>query len=110
MVGNCTQGDWRFEKKDKELYIFSDGGTPQFPYFATVAVMNNWDKEECEANVHLLAASKDLYSELVGADDTICALCKRLNPQREGCTSCQDREARLKAIRKAAGTDKFTGG
>jgi len=56
-----------------------------------------------EANAHLIAAAPDLYEELVEADEIICQLCKRLNPQHENCTSCEDRETRLKAILKVEG-------
>lgn len=52
------------------------------------------------ANAQLMVQAPKLYEELVKADETICELCKRLNPQHKDCTSCEDREGRLKAIAK----------
>jgi hypothetical protein len=46
-------------------------------------------KEEIK---NLRLNNKQLYDALEEADITICALCKRLNPQHEECTMCVDRE------------------
>ena len=105
MVGECTQGDWEITTPDNERFYITTLKANHEP--TVIARLMEGTQGEKQANADIMAASKDLYSELVGADDTICNLCKRLNPQHEDCTSCQDREARLKAIRKAAGTDKF---
>ena len=43
----------------------------------------------------------DLLEELKQVDDEICGLCKRLNPQHEKCSYCDNRESRLQAITKA---------
>lgn len=49
-----------------------------------------------------------LWEELKDADETICELCKRLNPQHaalgdyKGCNSCQDREPRLELLNRIA--------
>ena len=45
-----------------------------------------------------------MYEALKDADETICELCKRLNPQHatadygEGCKSCADGDIRLEAL------------
>ena len=61
------------------------------------------DGEDAIANAHLIASAPDCYEGLVEADRIICELCKRLNPQHEGCVWCEDRVERLKAIVKAEG-------
>jgi len=66
------------------------------------------EKEAIEiqkANAHLIAASPELLTELEAADEEICNLCVRLNPRHKNCTSCDERDARLKAITKARGTE-----
>jgi len=45
-----------------------------------------------------LRAADKLCGELQEADLVICRLCKKVNPQHSKCTSCEDRETRLKAI------------
>jgi predicted RNase H-like nuclease (RuvC/YqgF family) len=42
-----------------------------------------------------------LYSALKDSDRIICELCKRLNPQYVNCTTCEEREARLRILAKA---------
>ncbi|HUW46160.1 MAG TPA: hypothetical protein VMW50_10255 [Dehalococcoidia bacterium] len=87
-----TEGEWKVIRGAafvKEKHIFAGK-----EHIATVFGENN------TANANLMAASKDLYDELVEADETICQLCKRLNPQHENCTSCGERENRRKAIAK----------
>jgi len=56
------------------------------------------------ANGYLMAAAPDLLEALEDADEEICTLCKRLNPQHSECTSCDERDERLIAIAKARGT------
>ena len=106
MIGECTLGDWETEISANERFYITTSGKPNCSHTVIARLMEG-SQDERRANAYLMSAGKDLYSELVEADDTICDLCKRLNPTHEDCTSCQDREARLKAIRKAAGTDKF---
>ena len=108
MVGECTLGDWETEAADNEVFHIITLKPNRLP--TIIARLMEGSQDEKRANADLMSASKELYDELVEADDTICTLCKRLNPQHEDCTSCQDREARLKAMRKAGGTDKFSRG
>lgn len=62
-----------------------------------------WASGKAKANAYLIASAPKLYVELGEADEVICQLCKRLNPQHENCTSCEEREYRLKAIANAEG-------
>ena len=43
---------------------------------------------------------KELSYKMKEDDITICNLCKRLNPQHEDCTSCDDRKGRLDLLEK----------
>lgn len=53
----------------------------------------------------------ELYEALKEADEIICELCKRLNPQHvstdygKGCDWCQDRDTRLKLLAKVGGKE-----
>lgn len=47
----------------------------------------------CNAHDFLLEACKEM-------SETICRLCKRLNPQHENCTSCEEMEGYKQAITK----------
>ena len=48
----------------------------------------------------------ELHQELKSADELICTLCKRLNPQHaamddyKGCQSCEEREPRKQLLIK----------
>ena len=53
-----------------------------------------YQKRLKEQNAELLEALKE-------ADSSICWMCKRLNPQHADCTSCEEHDARSKAIAKA---------
>lgn len=58
----CTEGDWQPTKvKETKLGFTSEIGPSDNNRFCSV-----WGdtKEECEANAHLIAASKDLYNAL----------------------------------------------
>lgn len=55
------------------------------------------------ANAQLIAAAPNTYEGLKDALQEICRLCVRLNPQHEGCQSCEDMEERRKALAKAEG-------
>ena len=103
MVGEkYTKGEWKITDYYSPYPIkalVDDGVLKSFTDIACV------DSKE---DAFLISASKDMYEELVKADESICWLCKRLNPQHKDCTSCEERESRLKAIAKAEGTDKFT--
>ena len=101
---NYTKGGWevtRHPPLDNLVVVllgdkpYNDSGICQVDYLS--------DKEEMLANANLIAAAPDCYMELKVADATICELCKRLNPQHEHCTSCEDRASRLKALLKAEG-------
>lgn len=75
------------------------------------------DQEEEQANARLIAAApetaeerdrlKETNAELLEAlkdsDSSNCWMCKRLNPQHKDCTSCEEHDARLKAIAQAEG-------
>ena len=60
-------------------------------------------KETQQANAHLIAAAPEMYDALEEDADTICVLCKRLNPQHENCTSCVDMDRRRFLLAKARG-------
>lgn len=51
----------------------------------------------------LMEAADNLYWQLLEADQVICNLCKRLNPQHVNCASCGDRDERLRALANARG-------
>jgi len=108
MLGECTSGDWEAETADNEVFHVITSNPNRLP--TVIARLMEGSEDEKRANADLMSASKDLYDELAVADDIICALCKKVTVGHEDCTSCQGREARLKAIRKAAGTDKFSRG
>lgn len=94
-MGNYTKGEWRVGKiLQHEIWIMSGNLVIAQTYIA--------DGNE-KANAQLIASAPDLHKELLEADEVICELCKRLNPQHEDCTSCQDRENRLKVLAKAEG-------
>lgn len=44
---------------------------------------------------------EDLLNELILADEVICNMCKKVNPQHSKCTICDERETRLAVITKA---------
>lgn len=80
---------------------------------ATVFVYNGQclpcqEELKCE-EANLISAAPDLYHSLKAADQVICNLCKKLNPQHKsqdngkGCFSCFEREEILHAIHKAEG-------
>lgn len=59
-------------------------------------------------NLHKLSIINTyLYHSLKDSDETICELCKQLNPQHvsmdygKGCTTCKEREVRLRILAKA---------
>ncbi len=64
-------------------------------------------KEEVQEMANKMAAAPELLKELLDADELICELCKRLNPQHissdygKGCNWCEEREDRLQALGKA---------
>ena len=60
-------------------------------------------EEEHEANAHLIASAPELLDELTAADEAICSMCIRLNPQHKDCTSCPERDIRVAVIAKARG-------
>lgn len=108
---NYTKGEWkatdtnRIVIEHKEDFIPS----PQEPIFvvAQCGIYNtvpSYDEEQ--ANAHLISAAPRLYEELSLADEQICWLCKRVNPQHENCTSCGEREQRLKTLAKAEGREE----
>jgi hypothetical protein len=47
--------------------------------------------------VALLDAVRELMVEVDNYDLSLCAACKRLNPQHANCTSCKDRDDLIKA-------------
>ncbi len=61
---------------------------------------------EASVNIELYEA---LYEALKEADEVICTLCKRLNPQHvsmdygKGCDWCDERDARLKLLTEVGG-------
>jgi len=61
---NYTKGDWRVEIKDRYPYIFATDDTGQFPYFATIATVNDWHEPECLANARLIAGAPAMYEAL----------------------------------------------
>lgn len=94
-----TKGNWKVEGY---CTIVSDAlQWKGLPYHIAEVIPHT--KDETQANAHLIAAAPDLYEELLDADQAICGLCKLLNPQHENCTSCEDRNSRLKALAKAEG-------
>lgn len=58
-------------------------------------------REETHAHARLIAAGPELLEELKDALRHICYLCKRLNPQHENCTSCDDMGIRRQILAKA---------
>lgn len=124
---DCTKGDWKFTrlnapathgiKVSDDLFSSITSGNevvcllPEPHYTPNMGDMT-WHREQVDimkANAQLIISAPDLHRELVEADEVICELCKRLNPQHaprggyEGCNSCQDRESRLQALAKAEG-------
>ena len=105
MVGNCTKGEWEVEQRGENCFVILGSERQVIAAADLVYRDKGLSEKENLANVNLMAASKNLYSELIGANETICTLCKKVNPQFKDCTSCLDREARLKAIHKATGKE-----
>jgi ribosomal protein L40E len=101
MTANYTKGEWTVDKTELATFIQS----PDTGYVVAICSRPEWvgEKKERDANAHLIAAAPLLYEALKEADATICELCVRLNPWHENCTSCEEREIRLKAIAKAEG-------
>lgn len=124
---NRTKRDWKFTrlnapathgiKVSDDLFSSITSGNevvcllPEPHYMPDMGDMT-WHREQVDimkANAQLIISAPDLYEELIEADEVICELCKRLNPQHapregyEGCNSCQDRESRLQALAKAKG-------
>ena len=102
---NYTKGEWRVIHNG-DFYPWQEAYLIQVNNMvvATIPVLGNmWTRVEVKANAHLIAAAPDMYEELVEANAVICHLCKRVNAQHGNCTSCEDRESRLKAIAKAEG-------
>ena len=104
-----TKGGWNLseiKEGDESTFI---GHTDEYQVLSAngmecIATMGTgWAMGKAKANAQLIASAPKLYVELVEADETICQLCKRLNPQHENCTSCEEREYRLKAIAEAEG-------
>ena len=115
-----TKGEWEADIragvatvhiKDDEEYYCLDGKRDECIYWAHGRWSDGrWNlTEEAEANARLIAAAPRCYEELKVADQVICELCKRLNPQHvtmdngRGCNRCKDRDDRLDAIAKAEG-------
>ncbi len=103
-----TKGDWTMvsvEEGEKDTFLTSTGEYQiRHGKHTIIAIMGkSWADGAAEANAQLIASAPKLYVELVEADEVICGLCKRLNPQHENCTSCEEREYRLKAIALAEG-------
>lgn len=108
-----TPGPWRMEIKHFTSignYRVIGKRDPGQVGFAVAQIHNpsleGVKTEELLANAKLITASPELYEELVEADEVICELCKRLNPQHKDCTECQDRESRLKVIAKVKGGER----
>ena len=84
---NYTEGDLIKRKIADEL-VASD---IHFEVDQIIAILDILDK----------VGVPDMYEALKEADEVICELCKRLNPQHvsadygKGCNWCQDREDRL---------------
>ena len=98
-IGKYTKSDF---DKDIEFYFIKGviGGTSD----RTIAEIGCWkDRENTEADVHLIASAPELYEALKEADAEICRLCKRLNPQHSNCHSCNDRQNRYDVLAKANG-------
>ena len=104
-----TKGGWNLrevKQGDRTAFI---GSTDEYQVRSEndvecIATMGTgWATGKAKANAQLIVSAPKLYVELVEADETICQLCKRLNPQHENCTSCEEREYRLKAIAEAEG-------
>ena len=93
-----TKGEWKARKgrgRGMNWVVESDD--------ALIAEIIPYGAYREDDNAHLIAAAPNMYEALKEADTLICELCVRLNPQHENCTSCAERESRLKAIAKAEG-------
>jgi len=96
-----TKGEWKAEIGYTNIWITANV-YPSGKKHSTVAEIPT-SNDNAEANAHLIAASPDMYEELLWADEAICSLCKEINPQHATCTKCDEHESRLKALAKAKG-------
>ncbi len=83
-----VKGEWN-EQKDRWYVVAPDG---------TIIAENL-----TEANANLIAAAPDCHKGLEDALKEICKMCVRLNPQHEGCTSCEEMERSRLPLLKAEG-------
>ena len=103
-----TPGPWVFTGSMHEKAYLVNGGDK---YICSV-----WDHlreddnghpidmdKEMQSNARLIAAAPEMLEALIEIDSEICYMCKRLNMQHENCTSCVQRENRIRIIEKATG-------
>jgi len=107
---NHTPGPWRtYRNPHNGTFLLAGGDESKKQCYAILHSADSTSPEymnnPTEANARLIAAAPELLSELKEADEEICHLCKRLNPQHKNCTICDDRQDRLKTIAKAEGKD-----
>ena len=89
-MAEYTKGEWKAVKNAVGTYTIQTDATR----------IGEIDRH---FNARLIGAAPDCYEQLKWADEIICTLCRRLNPQHETCNSCQEREARLEVLAKAEG-------
>jgi hypothetical protein len=62
--------------------------------------------KEMNAIIARLRAADKLCEELKESDLAVCELCKIVNPQHSNCTSCKERDDRVKAIADYEGKEE----